>query len=107
MDLGEGFLQGAEPTALAQPGPLKVPETIFAECFDHSVDLWRAGCTVGLTNLLEDCQHLLYKLKRRFNERVHDQTHLPLLLVIEWLMRFQPSSRITASHTLDFLRSEG
>jgi hypothetical protein len=30
IDLGESFLQGAKPARLAQPMPLKVPETIFA-----------------------------------------------------------------------------
>ncbi|PWY94241.1 kinase-like protein [Aspergillus sclerotioniger CBS 115572] len=38
LDLGE------KPIKLAQPGPLRVPETIFTECFDYKVDLWRAGC---------------------------------------------------------------
>jgi hypothetical protein len=46
----ESFLQGAEPTRLAQPPALKVPETIFAESFDHRVDLWRAGCVVSSPN---------------------------------------------------------
>ena len=48
IDLGESFLQRAEPTRLAQPPALKVPETIFAESFDHRVDLWRAGCVVPI-----------------------------------------------------------
>ena len=47
IDLGESFLQRAEPTRLAQLPALKVPETIFAESFDHRVDLWRAGCVVS------------------------------------------------------------
>lgn len=47
IDLGESFLQGAEPETLAQPGPLRAPETIFTERFDHRVDLWRAGCMVS------------------------------------------------------------
>lgn len=47
LDFGEAILQGNEPRALAQPGPLRVPETIFDECFDHRVDLWRSGCMVG------------------------------------------------------------
>ena len=46
IDLGESFLQGAEPKRLVQPRPLWVPETIFAEPIDHRVDLWRAGCVV-------------------------------------------------------------
>lgn len=49
LDLGEGFLQGDEPSALAQPGPLRVPEIIFEERFDHRIDLWRAGCMVSGT----------------------------------------------------------
>ncbi|RAK99538.1 kinase-like protein [Aspergillus ibericus CBS 121593] len=46
LDFGESFLQGKEPTKLAQPGHLRVPETIFTECFDYRVDLWRAGCMI-------------------------------------------------------------
>jgi hypothetical protein len=46
IDFGEGFLQGAEPVKLTQPGPVRVLETIFAEPFDHRVDLWLAGCVV-------------------------------------------------------------
>jgi serine/threonine-protein kinase SRPK3 len=46
LDLGEAFHQGAEPKHLAQPGALRVPETIFAASFDYRVDLWRAGCIV-------------------------------------------------------------
>jgi serine/threonine-protein kinase SRPK3 len=46
IDFGEGFIKGAEPAKLAQPGPMRVPETIFAEPFDHRVDLWCAGCVV-------------------------------------------------------------
>jgi hypothetical protein len=44
---GPGFLQGDEPKVLAQPGKVQVPETIFGECFDHRVDLWRAGYMVS------------------------------------------------------------
>lgn len=47
IDFGEVFLQGKEPKHLAQPGPLRVPETIFTDRFDHTVDLWRAGCMVS------------------------------------------------------------
>ncbi len=46
IDLGEAFLQGAEPATLAQPGPLRAPETIFTDSFDYRVDLWRAGIMV-------------------------------------------------------------
>lgn len=47
LDLGESFLQGEEPKRLAQPGTLRVPETIFTNCFDYRVDLWRTGCMVS------------------------------------------------------------
>lgn len=46
LDFGESFHQGQEPQKLAQPGSLKVPETILTDRFDYRVDLWRAGCTV-------------------------------------------------------------
>jgi serine/threonine-protein kinase SRPK3 len=46
IDLGESFLQGAEPETLAQPGCLQAPETIFTDSFDYRLDLWRAGCVV-------------------------------------------------------------
>ena len=46
LDIGESFLQGEEPEKLAQPGISRVPETIFTDCFDYRVDLWRTGCMV-------------------------------------------------------------
>lgn len=46
LDFGESFYQGQEPQKLAQPGSLRVPETIFTDCFDYRVDLWRTGCMV-------------------------------------------------------------
>jgi len=46
IDLGEAFLQGAEPKKIPQPGPLRAPETIFMDSFDYRLDLWRAGCVV-------------------------------------------------------------
>lgn len=46
LDFGESFFQGKEPKKLAQPGSLRVPETIFTDSFDHRVDLWRTGCMV-------------------------------------------------------------
>ena len=46
FDFGESFFQGLEPKTLAQPGPLRVPETIFTDSFDYRVDLWRTGCMV-------------------------------------------------------------
>lgn len=47
LDFGESFLQGEEPKRLAQPGTLRVPETIFTNFFDYRVDLWRTGCIVS------------------------------------------------------------
>lgn len=47
FDVGESFLQGEEPRKLAQPGILRVPETIFTDNFDYRIDLWRAGCMVS------------------------------------------------------------
>ena len=49
IDFGEAFLQGAEPTRLAQPDTLRAPETIFTDHLDSRIDLWRAGIVV--TNL--------------------------------------------------------
>lgn len=43
FDFGESFFQGQEPKKLAQPGSLRVPETIFTDSFDYRVDLWRTG----------------------------------------------------------------
>jgi serine/threonine-protein kinase SRPK3 len=47
-DIGQSFLQGAEPKILISPGHLRVPEAVFGDTFDHRVDLWHAGCVVGL-----------------------------------------------------------
>ncbi|OJJ85770.1 uncharacterized protein ASPGLDRAFT_65712 [Aspergillus glaucus CBS 516.65] len=46
LDFRESFLQGEEPKRLAQPGTLRVPETIFTNSFDYHVDLWRTGCMI-------------------------------------------------------------
>ena len=46
IDFGEAFLQGVEPTRLAQPDTLRAPEIIFTDHFDCKVDLWRAGIVV-------------------------------------------------------------
>ncbi|KAI9738413.1 MAG: hypothetical protein M1834_008916 [Cirrosporium novae-zelandiae] len=43
IDFGEAFLQEAEPKVLPQLGQLQVPEIIFTECFDYTIDLWSAG----------------------------------------------------------------
>lgn len=39
-----------------------------------------------------------------FNKRVHDQKLVPLISVMEGLMKYLPSSRITASQALRLLR---
>ncbi|KAK0101452.1 hypothetical protein ONS95_006625 [Cadophora gregata] len=46
IDFGEAFVQGSTPDGLAQPADLRAPETIFADHFDHRLDLWRAGLTI-------------------------------------------------------------
>lgn len=56
IDIGESFLQGEEPEKLAQLGTLRVPETIFTDCFDYRVDLWRTGCMV--------CQQTFFLLQQ-------------------------------------------
>ncbi|KAJ5570480.1 uncharacterized protein N7459_009910 [Penicillium hispanicum] len=165
LDFGESFLQGEEPKKLAQPGTLRVPETIFTKFFDYRVDLWRTGCMIYsflfttypfwylgedeflvlqmigfveslpteweskwksmqaasrhdleveegkkmdtwillnlLLTLLKDCQ--VSKLERKFEDSVHDPSLKPLLQVTQGLIRFLPSSRITADEALDLL----
>lgn len=46
FDLGEAFLEGAEPEKLAQPAHLRTPETIFMGSYDSGHDLWRAGIMI-------------------------------------------------------------
>ncbi|KAJ6027408.1 uncharacterized protein N7446_003998 [Penicillium canescens] len=147
LDIGESFLQGEEPKKLAQPGTLRVPETIFMDRFDYRVDLWRTGCMIYLflfatypfwylgedevlilqmigfveklptewesrwksmkmrsshdLEINNDCE--MSKLERKFAEIVHDPTLKPLLQVTQGLMRFLPSSRITAEEALSLL----
>jgi hypothetical protein len=48
IDFGETFTQGAEPERIAQPGVLRVPETIFTDRFDYRIDLWRVGFAVRI-----------------------------------------------------------
>ncbi|KFZ07582.1 hypothetical protein V501_06315 [Pseudogymnoascus sp. VKM F-4519 (FW-2642)] len=48
IDFGDTFTQGAEPERIAQPGVLKVPETIFTDKFDYRIDLWRVGFAVRI-----------------------------------------------------------
>ena len=54
LDFGESFIQGEEPEKLAQPGTLRVPETIFTNSFDYRIDLWRTGCMVSHRVFSED-----------------------------------------------------
>ena len=43
------------------------------------------------------------KLEKKFDERIHEQSLKPLLPVIQGLMRFRPSDRISASQALDLI----
>lgn len=47
------------------------------------------------------------KLERKFAEIVHDPTLKPLLQVTQGLMRFLPSSHITADEALDLFQDWG
>lgn len=47
IDFGESFPKNTRVESLAQPGQLRVPETVFVGSFDYRVDLWRAGCVVS------------------------------------------------------------
>ncbi|KAL1852185.1 Autophagy protein 5 [Paecilomyces lecythidis] len=47
IDFGESFPKNTRVESLAQPGQLRVPETVFVGSFDYRVDLWRVGCIVG------------------------------------------------------------
>lgn len=51
-----------------------------------------------------DRQHPPSKLEQKFNERVHDETLKPLLGVIQGLMTFMPSDRISASQALGLIQ---
>ncbi|KAI9373627.1 kinase-like domain-containing protein [Aspergillus egyptiacus] len=147
LDFGESFLQGEEPERLAQPGTLRVPETIFTNVFDYRVDLWGTGCMIhsflftaypfwylgedevlvfqmiGFVERLptewqptwesmqtrsrhdlavEDCA--MSKLEQKFAETVHTPELKPVLRVIQGLMRFLPSNRITADEAMNLLR---
>jgi gentisate 1,2-dioxygenase len=54
--------------------------------------------------LLGHGQFFQSKLQQIFGERVQEQTLRPLLPVIQGLMRFKPSERISASWVLELLR---
>jgi hypothetical protein len=45
------------------------------------------------------------KLEQKFDRRIHDETLKPLLPVIQGLMRFRPSDRISISQALDMTSS--
>lgn len=47
IDFGESFLCSAVPQTLHTPLPVRAPEVIFQDHFDHRVDLWSMGCMVG------------------------------------------------------------
>ncbi|KAJ5204190.1 uncharacterized protein N7498_005069 [Penicillium cinerascens] len=154
LDFGESFFQGKEPEKLAQASSLRVPETIFTDCFDYRVDLWRTGCMIyyflftiwpfwylgedevyifqmiGFVerlpaewesqwkSMLMKSSHTLEleegkqtdrqtdltsKLERQFAELVPGPKLEPLLHATQGLMRFLPSSRLTAEEALDLL----
>ncbi|KAL4807908.1 kinase-like domain-containing protein [Aspergillus unguis] len=150
LDFGESFYHGQEPEKLAQPGSLKVLETIFTDCFNHRVDLWRTGCMIysflfttwpfwylgedemlalqmiGFVERLpaeweakwesmvkESRRNLeiedygTSKLERKFADLEPDPTLQPLLGVMQGLMRFLPSSRLTAEEALGLLGNPG
>ncbi|KAE8312897.1 kinase-like domain-containing protein [Aspergillus transmontanensis] len=117
LDVGESFLQGEEPKVLAQPGTLRVPETIFTDSFNYRVDLWRAGCmihsfvftTYPFWYLGED-EGLVFQMigpGTKIRREVRDPKLAPLLPVIQGLMRFLPSARITADKALNVLSRTG
>ncbi|KXG46500.1 uncharacterized protein PGRI_053560 [Penicillium griseofulvum] len=146
LDFGESFYQGKEPAKLAQPGSLRVPETIFTDSFDYHVDLWRTGCMIysflfaswPFWYFGEDEMLMLQmigfverlpaewqpkwesmvksssrdlkleeddgttKLEKEF-ATLANPTLEPLLQAIQGLMRFLPSTRITAEDALDLI----
>lgn len=64
FDFGQSFPKGEEPVKLAQPSPLRAPETIFEKSFDYRVDLWCAGSMVSFLDHKpqEFTKHLLIDL---------------------------------------------
>jgi hypothetical protein len=46
------------------------------------------------------------KLEQKFDEKIHEQSLKSLLPVIQGLMRFKPTDRISATQALDLLRSK-
>ncbi|KAJ5088289.1 hypothetical protein N7456_011905 [Penicillium angulare] len=150
FDFGESFFHGQEPENLAQPGSLRVPETIFTDKFDYRVDLCRTGYMIyaflfqiwPFWYLGEDvflvCQMINFveklptewepkwrsmltdfklksshdpiieddevsKVQRKFAELAPDPILEPLLPVMEGLMRFLPSHRLSAEDALGIM----
>lgn len=48
IDFGESFLNTNVPETLHTPLCVRAPEVIFGEKLDYRVDLWSAGCMVGV-----------------------------------------------------------
>ncbi|KAJ5336345.1 uncharacterized protein N7506_004367 [Penicillium brevicompactum] len=145
LDFGESFLHGKEPAKLAQPGSLRVPETIFTDYFDYRVDLWRAGSMIysfifaswpfwylgedevlifqmigflgslptewesQWASMLDKSSHDLKKYEDHGTSTLEqkfagvDSAFEPLRCVIQGLMRFLPSDRLTAEQALDLI----
>jgi len=47
FDLGASLPKDAVPDRLPQPADLRAPEVVFTGKFNHRVDLWCTGMTVG------------------------------------------------------------
>ncbi|OQE28558.1 hypothetical protein PENSTE_c003G08400 [Penicillium steckii] len=146
FDFGESFFHGHEPDKLAQPGPLRVPETIFTDSFDYRVDLWRAGSVIYsfvftawpfsymggdeflafqmidfveklpaewepkwksmVMNSKKDLRledNGAFEIEENFAKLTPDPILQSLLPVIQGLLRFLPSSRLTIEDALDML----
>ena len=56
-------------------------------------------------NLLVNDQLSRSKLEQKFEDRIHEETLKPLLSVIQGLMRFMPSDRISTSHAVGMISS--
>ena len=48
-----------------------------------------------------------FRLKRKFHKRVQEESLKPLLPLIQGLMRFRPSDRISISQALDLAKNGG
>ncbi|RFU28879.1 hypothetical protein B7463_g7462, partial [Scytalidium lignicola] len=133
LDFGESFIQGTQLERLAQPGPLRVPESIFAESLDYRVDLWRAGCMIysfiflalpfqflggdaalvaqmiGFVEMLPaEWQSKWDNMRLNSGGKVQLEDSEVTLLSFDTISSILvlPSDRISASQALDLLRSE-